>query len=105
MIVVAIIEILAAVAYANLVHFQMRTKAGEGKLTLVSLRSSEGGALRMAKQLQGGGHANAAGAALPKRVQRGADAVDYLKTALNPITHAQENVPDNLESLFESAKI
>lgn len=43
MIVVAIIEILAAVAYANLVHFQMRTKAGEGKLTLVSLRSSEGG--------------------------------------------------------------
>ncbi|HCV99158.1 MAG TPA: phosphoesterase, partial [Verrucomicrobiales bacterium] len=50
-------------------------------------------------------HANAAGAALPKSVQRVADAVDYLKTALNPITHAQENVPDNLESLFESAKI
>ena len=72
---------------------------------MVSLRSSEGGALRMAKQLQGGGHANAAGAALPKSVQRVADAVDYLKTALNPITHAQENVPDNLESLFESAKI
>ena len=72
---------------------------------MVSLRSSEGGALRMAKQLQGGGHANAAGAALPKSVQRVADAVDYLKTALNPITHAQENVQDNLESLFESAKI
>ena len=72
---------------------------------MVSLRSSEGGALRMAKQLQGGGHANAAGAALPKSVQRVADAVDYLKTALNPITHARENVPDNLESLFESAKI
>ena len=72
---------------------------------MVSLRSSEGGALRMAKQLQGGGHANAAGAALPKSVQRVADAVDYLKTALNPITHAQENVPDNLESLFDSAKI
>ena len=72
---------------------------------MVSLRSSEGGALRIAKQLQGGGHANAAGAALPKSVQRVADAVDYLKTALNPITNAQENVPDNLESLFESAKI
>ena len=72
---------------------------------MVSLRSSEGGALRMAKQLQGGGHANAAGAALPKSVQRVADAVEYLKTALNPITHAQENVLDNLESLFESAKI
>jgi len=72
---------------------------------MVSLRSSEGGALRVAQQLQGGGHANAAGAALPKSVQRVADAVDYLKTALNPLTHAQEIVPDNLESLFESAKI
>ena len=71
---------------------------------MVSLRSSEGGALRMAKQLQGGGHANAAGAAIRPRAAC-ADAVDYLKTALNPITHAQENVPDNLESLFESAKI
>ena len=72
---------------------------------MVSLRSSEGGALRMAKQLQGGGHANAAGAALPKSVQRAADAVDYLKMALNPPTHDQEIVPDNIESLFESAKI
>jgi len=72
---------------------------------MVSLRSSEGGALRVAQQLQGGGHANAAGAALPKSVQRVADAVDYLKTALNPLTHAQEIVPDNIESLFESAKI
>ena len=31
--------------------------------------------------------------------------IAMVKTALNPITHAQENVPDNLESLFESAKI
>ena len=43
MIVVAIIEILAAIAYTNLVHFKMRTKAGEGTLTLVRLGSSEGG--------------------------------------------------------------
>ena len=72
---------------------------------MVSLRSSNGEALRMAKQLQGGGHANASGAALPKSVQRVADAVDYLKTALNPITHSQEILPDNLEALFDSAKI
>ena len=72
---------------------------------MVSLGSSNGEALRMAKQLQGGGHANASGAALPKSVQRVADAVDYLKTALNPITHSQEILPDNLEALFDSAKI
>ena len=72
---------------------------------MVSLRSSNGEALRMAKQLQGGGHSNASGAALPKSVQRVADAVDYLKTALNPITHSQEILPDNLEALFDSAKI
>ena len=72
---------------------------------MVSLRSTNGEALRMAKQLQGGGHANASGAALPKSVQRVADAVDYLKTALNPINHSQDILPNNIEALFDSAKI
>ena len=72
---------------------------------MVSLRSTNGEALRMAKQLQGGGHANASGAALPKSVQRVADAVDYLKTALNPISHSEDILPNDLESLFDSAKI
>ena len=71
---------------------------------MVSLRAPRRG-VADGQAVAGGGHANAAGAALPKSVQRVADAVDYLKTALNPISHAQENVPDNLESLFESAKI
>jgi type IV pilus assembly protein PilA len=43
MIVVAIIGILAAIAIPNFVRFQLRSKAGEGKLNLVAIRSSEGG--------------------------------------------------------------
>ena len=38
MIVVAIIGTLAAVAIPNFVRFQMRGKAGEGKLNLVAIR-------------------------------------------------------------------
>jgi type IV pilus assembly protein PilA len=43
MIVVAIIGILAAIAIPNFVRFQLRSKAGEGKLNLAAVRSAEGG--------------------------------------------------------------
>jgi len=42
MIVVAIIGILAAIAIPNFIRFQLRSKAGEGKLNLVAMRTSEG---------------------------------------------------------------
>ena len=42
MIVVAIIGILAAIAIPNFIRFQLRSKAGEGKLNLVAIRSAEG---------------------------------------------------------------
>ena len=72
---------------------------------MVSLRSSDGEALPVAKQLQGGGHPNAAGAALPKSVQRVADAVEYLKKALNPIDQEDSSAKLNTESLFENVEI
>jgi type IV pilus assembly protein PilA len=42
MIVVAIIGILAAIAIPNFIRFQLRSKASEGKLNLVAIRSAEG---------------------------------------------------------------
>ena len=46
---------------------------------VVSLRSRNGEALKVAEKLQGGGHANACGATLPRSVKNIPDAVDYLR--------------------------
>ena len=51
---------------------------------IVSLRSRNGEALPIAVKLQGGGHANASGAVLPRSVRNVSEAVDYLRRALNP---------------------
>lgn len=49
---------------------------------LVSLRSKNGQALKIAEQLKGGGHANAAGATLPRSVKQVGEGVEYLKQVL-----------------------
>ncbi|MCZ6570273.1 MAG: prepilin-type N-terminal cleavage/methylation domain-containing protein, partial [Deltaproteobacteria bacterium] len=41
MIVVAIIGILAAVAIPNFIRYQLRTRAGEGKINLAAIRTAE----------------------------------------------------------------
>jgi len=70
-----------------------------GGSVIVSLRSRNGEALRVAELLKGGGHPNAAGATLPRSVQRIEDALDYLRQVLNPATVS--TLPDNdLERLF-----
>ncbi len=71
---------------------------------IVSLRSRNGEALRVAEKLQGGGHANACGAVLPKSVRTIPDAVTYLRQVLDLKKEAPLN---SLESLFagiEAAK-
>ncbi len=66
---------------------------------IVSLRSKNGAALKVAERLQGGGHANAAGATLPRSVKNIPDAINYLQQVLNPAP--QKGAPlNNLESLF-----
>jgi len=82
----------AAVKYSVLVTLFRR-----GNIVFASFRSRNGGALKTAEKFQGGGHANAAGAMLPKSVRNLPDAVEYLRQVLNPKKGAPLN---NLESLF-----
>jgi oligoribonuclease NrnB/cAMP/cGMP phosphodiesterase (DHH superfamily) len=66
---------------------------------IVSLRSRNGEALKVAEKLHGGGHANASGATLPRSVKNIPDAIIYLKDVLNPRAAGTLN---NLESLFNA---
>jgi oligoribonuclease NrnB/cAMP/cGMP phosphodiesterase (DHH superfamily) len=68
---------------------------------IVSLRSRNGEALKIAEKLQGGGHANASAATLPRSVKTIADAVNYLRQALNP---KKEDPLNSLENLFASVE-
>jgi nanoRNase/pAp phosphatase (c-di-AMP/oligoRNAs hydrolase) len=71
---------------------------------VVSFRSKNGEALLIAVKLQGGGHANACGATLPRSVKSVPDAIDYLKQVLNP--EPKKNAPlNNLESLFSGIEV
>jgi hypothetical protein len=71
---------------------------------IVSFRSRDGEAIKVAEQFQGGGHPNACGATLPRSVQNIPEAVDYLRKVLNP--SAQKSSPlNNLESLFASIEL
>lgn len=66
-------------------------------VVIASLRSRNGEALKVAEKLQGGGHANACGAVLPKSVRNIPDAVEYLRQALNP---KKDDPLNSLENLF-----
>ena len=64
---------------------------------IASLRSRNGEALKIAEKLQGGGHANACGATLPRSVKTIPDAVNYLRQTLNP---NKEEPLNSLEDIF-----
>jgi hypothetical protein len=69
-------------------------------LIIVSLRSRNGEALRLAIQLQGGGHPNAAGATLPRSIQNIPDALGYLRQLLAPAPPSREAGLASLEGAF-----
>ena len=71
---------------------------------VVSLRSRGGEALKVAEKLQGGGHANACGATLPRSVKSIPDAIVYLRQALNPVIKKDDPL-NSLEALFEKADV
>jgi len=66
---------------------------------IASFRSRNGEALKVAEKFQGGGHANASGATLPRSVKTIPDAITYLRQVLNPKKEAPLN---SLESLFNA---
>lgn len=66
---------------------------------VASFRSKNEEALPIAVKLQGGGHANACGATLPRSVKSISDAIEYLKQVLNPAPKKEAPL-NNLESLF-----
>ena len=67
-----------------------------------SFRSRNGEARGLAEKFQGGGHANAAGAILPKSVRTVEDGVDFLRQMLNA---KHESPLNNLESLFAGLEL
>lgn len=71
---------------------------------IASFRSRNGEALKVAEKFQGGGHANAAGAVMPKSVRQVADAVEYIKQILNPKKDAPLNSLEGLFAAVEMAK-
>jgi len=72
---------------------------------IVSLRSRNGEALKLATLLQGGGHANASGAVLPRSVRNLDDAIDYMKRVLNPGKAASTAAFNSLEGAFAALEL
>ena len=74
----------------------MQARIANG-IVIASLRSRNGEALKVAEKFQGGGHANACGAILPKSIRNVPDAVAYLRQVLNG---KRETPLNSLENLF-----
>jgi nanoRNase/pAp phosphatase (c-di-AMP/oligoRNAs hydrolase) len=69
---------------------------------IASLRSRNGEALKVAEKLQGGGHANASAATLPRSIKTIPDAINYLRQTLNP---KRDEPLHSLEDLFSSIEV
>lgn len=69
---------------------------------IASLRSRNGEALRIAEKLQGGGHANACAATLPRSVKNIQDALSFMRQVLNP---KKDDPLQSLDSIFASLEL
>ncbi len=69
---------------------------------IASLRSRNGEALKVAEKLQGGGHANASAATLPRSIKTIPDGINYLREVLNP---KKDEPLNSLEDIFASIEI
>jgi len=88
----------AATPYPVLVTLFRRNNG----LMIASFRSRGGEALPVAEKLQGGGHANACGATLPKSIRNVPDAIEYLRLVLNPAKPGRDTPLNSMESLFSA---
>jgi len=73
-------------------------------LIVASFRSRDGEAIKIAEKFQGGGHANASAAVMPKSVRNLADAVEYLRQVLQPKANSPLNSLENLFASVEAEK-
>jgi hypothetical protein len=71
---------------------------------IASFRSRNGEALKVAEKLQGGGHANASGAMLPKSVRSLPDGIEYLRQVLSLKHETPLNSFGSLLDSFSVAK-
>lgn len=71
---------------------------------IASFRSRNNQALSVAQRFQGGGHANAAGATLPRSVRSLPDALDYMRQTLNPAAEASLSSLEDLFTSLDTAK-
>lgn len=75
-----------------------------GNSIFASFRSRNGEALKLAARFQGGGHANASGAILPKSIRTIEDGVDFLREMLNPKPDVKLNTLESLFAGIETAR-
>lgn len=66
---------------------------------IASFRSRNGEAIKIAEKFQGGGHANACGAMLPKSVRNVPEGVEFLRNALS---QRRDSPINSLDALFAS---
>lgn len=86
-------------------HTVLVTLFRRANCIFASFRSRNGDALKIAEKFQGGGHANAAGAILPKSVRTIEDGLDFLRLMLNPKKPESEEAFNNLEGLLANLSI